>query len=259
MSATEHGTGGIPSDAPVITKEWAPGVGETITKEWPLGTPSNVNEAYENEKALAIAGNNLQSLSMRTSNGRSSLVARFGRSGNSSEYGEDVAVVEELYSIDIIKDICESPYWKSMSNDDMSWVRHCVENRLTEDEITIEAAVAPGRRAWASWSALMKSLRYHMIHGVDTYYETGFILRRSLHGVRTSVIRASFSGINAVGADPSFKSQMHTLIESLPSGEWLYRPPQAEHLGRGRWRITQEWQWAVKWSVMYGGTWDIPS
>jgi len=104
---------------------------------------------------------------------------------------------------------------------------------------------------------LMKELRYHMAHGVESFYETSFVLRRSLHGVKTSVVKASFTGINAIAATaPTLTTGMTTLVESLPTGEWLYRPPQAEHMGRGKWRVSQEWQWAEKWSIVYGGTWN---
>jgi hypothetical protein len=113
----------------------------------------------------------------------------------------------------------------------------------------------------------MKDLRFHMVHGVTTAMKASFVLRRSYYGVRTSQVKASFTGINQVAdgtsgkqVRPVFKSAMDALIAALPTtGEWLYEPPGAEHLGKGRWRITQEWTWAEKWSVMYGGTWNRAS
>ena len=86
-----------------------------------------------------------------------------------------------------------------------------------------------------------------------------------MYGVKTATITASFTGINLVCSAvaghqpiPTFLTEMDTLIAALPTGEWLYRPPQAEHLGKGKWRITLEWNWAVKWSIIYDGTWAKP-
>jgi hypothetical protein len=105
----------------------------------------------------------------------------------------------------------------------------------------------------------MKKLRGHMVHGNESYYETGYILRRSRYGVRSSAILASFEDVNRVVVLPTFKTQMEMLITKLfPSdrpGEWLKRPTQAGALPKGRWRIDEEWQWAEKWSIVYGGTW----
>jgi hypothetical protein len=103
----------------------------------------------------------------------------------------------------------------------------------------------------------MKELHYHVMHGQESYYETGFVLRRSKNGLITSQIKEAFTGINTVVTAPTFLSEMDNLILALPTGEWLYRPPQAEYIGGGKWRITQEWHWAAKWSKMYGGTWGV--
>jgi hypothetical protein len=277
MSATKVPSLGLPASAPVVTKEWIPGAGETETQEWPIGTPAEILAKYEESKAAAEGGNNTQRLTYRNAQGRANLVAQFGRSGNSNDgYGPDISIVEELYSLDVIKDTGEAPYFgptalasghplyskqtgkgAPITPDQFAWVRYCAENHLEEAEITTEA-VRLGKSAtlqWASWGTLMKELRGHLIHGNESFFETGFILRRSMYGVKTSQIKATFVAINTVVTAPTFKSAMDQLILALPSGEWLYKPPQAEHQGRGRWRITQEWQWAEKWSIMYGGTW----
>lgn len=274
MAAIKTPDVGIPANPPVVTKEWLPGSGETISHEWPLGTTGDISENYETLKAAAQAGNNTQSLQYRSANGRASLIARFGRSGNTNEgYGDDVTIVEELYAIDVIKDLAEAPYFAStlgsthplyskqngkgapLTDDEVAWINDCVETCRTEAEITTDAPSSSLQ--WTNWDALMKEYRYHKLRG-GTYYETAFVLRRSLYGVRTSQIKASFTNINTVVTAPTFKSQMDMLIDALPSGEWLYKPPQAEHLGRGKWRITQEWQWAEKWAIYLGGSLNIP-
>lgn len=260
MSATKvPSSATLPDPAPVITKEWAPGVGESEFHEWPLGTAEEIDAIYQTKKSEAEAGNGTQSLTYRNANGRASLVARFVRRGNASEaYGEDVTIVEELYAMDVIKDIAEAPYWDSLTGEVIAWIRYCADNRLNPAEITTEAQRLnySSSLEWGSWSNLMKSFWWHLLHGVETYFETAFALRRSLYGIRTSQVQASFTNINTKVTAPTFESAMDDLIESLPSGEWLYRPPQAENLGKGRWRVTLEWQWALKWSVMYGGTWN---
>jgi hypothetical protein len=260
-----------------VTKEWVPGIGETETQEWPTGTATEIGEKYEAMKSEAEAGNNTQQLSFRNANGRCSLMARFGRTANANEgYGEDVTIIEELYAADVVKDISAAPYFSTdlaadhplYSKQDgkgepvtaaqLVWIRQCVENHRTQSEIDDEAQRTDqyATLGWGAWSTLMKELRWAMEHGQETFYETGFTLRRSLYGVRTSAIKATFVGINTVNVTPTFSTRMETLILSLPAGEWLYRPPQAEHMGRGRWRVVQEWQWAEKWSIVYGGTWN---
>ena len=265
MAQTAIPDGGLPTNAPVVTKEWMVGVGENETREW-SGKKSDIDDLWDEKKAEAEAGNNIAQLTYKNQKGHATLIMRLGRAGNSvAGYPEDVSLVEELYAVDVSKDIACAPYYVGgagdLDDDEVAFVRNVCERRLTEDEIT-QYAFDVGKDTlgkWANWNNAMKSLRYHLLRGVDTFFETGFILRKTEYGVRTSVIKASFTGINRVATtDPDFESNMDDLIESLPAGEWLYRPPQAEHLGRGKWRITREWHWAEKWSIVYNGTWNGP-
>jgi len=260
MSATKNGTQTLPTDAPTWIKVYTSGSGEVETNEW-AGEKSDILTKYEELKADAEAGENIASLEASGNNGRSKLIARFGRTGSiSSEYGDDVTIIEELYAVDVVKDLRASPYFSTaatkLTDDQVSWVQTCVDNQWSEADITTEGD-AVSRNNWAAYTDSMKELRYHLLHGHDSYFETGFILRRSLYGVRTSVIEGSFTGINTVVAAPTFASQMDTLIAALPAGEWLYKPPAAEHLGKGKWRISLEWHYAAKWSKVYGGTWGL--
>lgn len=255
MAPTKVPDIGLPDSAPITGKDYIPGAGETNTAEWG-GTAEDVLAKYEEYKASAAAGANIASLSYRNRTGRGTLMLVYGRSGTNVE-GEpdDVAVVEELYGIDIVRDVCCAPIWGpgeyDLDDDDVATVRRACEMTLTQAEITTPRV----KIAWASWTDGMKDLRYHILNGQDSYFETGFILRKSKFGIRTSEIKASFTNINTVVTAPSFSTPMSALIDALPEGEWLYKPPQCEHLGRGKWRVTLEWHWAVQWSRMYGGTW----
>ena len=284
MSAVKVGNQTLPDPAPTITKEWAPGLGESESQEWSTGTPEEIIAKYSELKAVGEAGGNIQGLTYRNAQGRASLVARIGNSSNqNAEYGEDVTVVEELYAVDVIKDIAESPYFSldlsgtghalataqngkgaPLTNEQLVWIRYCVENNLTTAKITSESQdkSLASSFEWENWTTIMKELRWQMTHGVQSYYETGFVFRKSLYGVKTSAIGATFIGVNTVYGtiagmpSPDLSTAMQSLVSSLPTGQWLYRPPQAEHLGRGRWRVTLEWQWAYKWSIVYGGEWN---
>ena len=267
----------LPADAPVETKEWAVCNGETVQQEW-SGDREQVADKYADLKATAEAGGNIAGLSYQSQNGRARLVARFGRTGGGSEaYGDDVTVIEELIAVDVLKDINCAPYFAvalaathplyskqdattkglPLSDDQVAFVRKSVDNQWTEGQIDAEVAKAglSASLKWASWSIGMKELRWHLLRGIDTFYETGFILRQSLYGVRTSSIKAAFTGLNTVAATaPTFDSRMDDLIEALPTGEWLIKPVQCEHLGRGKWRVSKEWHWSEQWSIVFGGT-----
>jgi hypothetical protein len=262
----------MPDEGTNFQKDWILGQGESETREWPnWSDKSQIEAKYEALKGDAGVGSNITRLTYKGVNGRRSLVARFSAvGGDDTGDSPDIRTIEELYAVDIIKDIREAPYFAvtvdgakglPLSDDNMSFVAVCAENKWTEDEIDAYDADNPDLPAsmdYANWSTGMKELRYHMIHGVDSYFETAFVLRRSRSGVRTALIQATFTGINEVASpDPTFKTDMDQLVQSLPAGEWLYKPPQVEYMEKGKWRVDQEWHWATKWSIVYGGTWNL--
>jgi len=252
MAATETPDVALVTDGQTYSKTWTLGDGITETREW-TGTRAKIDAKFLDMKATAEAGGNIRSLAYKRTNGRVTLTAAYGRDdGNTTTYPTDVTMIEELYAVDIIRDIRSAPYWTTevatkLTDDLIADVNDAVENNYAEAEIT----------NWGTWVDSQKQLRYHMLHGQDSYYETGFIMRQSLYGVRTSSIKAAFTDANTVVTAPVFKTSMLDLLEALPSGEWLLKPPQAEYLGHGKWRVTIEYHWAEKWSKMYGGTWGL--
>ena len=178
-----------------------------------------------------------------------------------------MVVTEELYGVDVFKDISTAPYFSitvngdkglPLSDNQVAFIREVCARNLTETQITAYATDIGETTMgwWANWSVGMKELRYHYQRGADTFLETGFILRRALVGIISSKMQATFEGINQRATSGwEFNTAMQDLIKALPVGEWIYKPPQATHLGRGRWRVDQEWHWAEQWSVAYGGTW----
>tara|TARA_B100001013_G_C24542879_1_gene415380 strand:- start:280 stop:870 length:591 start_codon:yes stop_codon:yes gene_type:complete len=192
---------------------------------------------------------------------------RFGRKylddETTAQHGAEVQVIEELYAVDIVKDIRNAPYYNSggaapLTDAQAAWVAECTDHNFGPGEITSQAKLR-GLSAslhYDSWSSGMLSLRYHLLHGAAQYVETGFIFRRSLHGVRTASINVSFADVNTVISQPSFFTAMANLVGTIPTGEWLKKAPYVEYIGKGRWRCTEEAQWAEKWSVVYGGSFD---
>lgn len=267
MSATKTPNIPLPDNAPSVTKEWSPASGEIETRSWG-GTREDIGAKYEAEKALAETaggGSDVAQLVYSNDKGRAKLIMRLTPNDPLPGFGEGVQIVEELYAVDVIKDILESPYFSitvdgakglPLSNDNAAFVRLASEQRWTEAQITANASIAAHQ--WANWDDGMKELRYHLLNGVESYYETGFVLRRSSYGIQFSAVKASFEGVNTIDTtDPGFSSPMEELILSLPDGEWLRRPPSCEFLGRGRWRVDEEWHWAQQWSVVYGGSWNV--
>jgi hypothetical protein len=217
---------------------------------------------YEATKAEAETDSRFSGLDYEVSRGRAFLVARYGRAGGS---GGDVPIgaagntstIEELYAIDIIKDIRQHPKFQTGGD----WVLTDAQlqavvdyhNKDVDDFERDADGVIIERPAW---SDSQKRLYRMLIHGFSEYVETGFILRRSIYGARNTRVLATFDGINEVGDIERLSVKMQNLIQSLPTGEWLKKPSQAEYLGRGQWRISEEFHWAQKWHSIYGGALD---
>ena len=252
MATVETPDVALVTDGQGYSKTWTLGDGLTETREW-TGTRAKIDAKFLAMKATAKAGGNIRSLAYKRTNGRVTLTAGYGRDdGNTTTYPTDVTMIEEIYGLDIIRDVRTAPYWTTaedtkLSNDLIVDVQDAVDNNLKQAEIT----------NFGTWTDSQKQLHYHLTHGETSYYETGMIMRQSLYGVRTSSIKAAFTDSNTVVNAPVFKTSMLDLLEALPSGEWLLKPPQAEYLGHGKWRITIEYHWAEKWSKIYGGTWGL--
>jgi len=190
MTATKHPDQALPTNAPSVTKEYTPNIGETETREW-RGERTDVLAKYDLLKTGADTGTefdgNITGLTFASDAGRSRCMLRLERNFELNVYGQNVKLVEELYAIDVIKDLRTAPYFSTaaatkLTDDEVSAVMEAVEKQQLESEIS----------NWAGWSNSQKELRYHLLHGVESYFETAFVLRRSLVGVITSAIQASF-------------------------------------------------------------------
>jgi len=216
--------------------DWTQETGEvrSVIQE---GQASAVAANYALARSAAALGNDTASISYETARGRGILTVRYARSG--------VLTIEELYGVDVIKDVLTASYFDSLSDAEVAVVRKAyVDGPLPPD---------------AGWSAMQLTLYQHFLHGAESFYETGFVLRVSKQGVRTSALGASYANLNEVVATPTLSSAMETLVDALPAGEWLKKPPNVLNLGKGRWKVDQEYHWADRWSVVYGGTWLAPA
>ena len=255
MGVTENPDNGLPTNAQKVTTEWAPDTGETRTEEW-NGSPVDIKAKYlDQQDASGIRG------MTKTIGGNraATLVCRFERADSGQP--ESVTTIEELWAQDVIRPVEYAPYFTTaaatkLDDDDISWVMMCVDEQWEDAEINA-AAVREGKTAFTAWTDSMKELRYHVLHGQDSYLETTFLFRRSLYGIRESQMQGVFGHINEVVDAPIFSTDMSKLVKTLPTGEWMYRCPQVTHLGRGRWSVQAEFIYADKISAIYGGTWGV--
>lgn len=172
--------------------------------------------------------------------GRSSLTITFAPIASTYEMGQnDDFGVQELRAYDNEKDIRLAPYFAAMSN------------------AQIDAVVA----AWeqhagplSGGTALQAALYGHLAHGQQSYIETTYEFTQTFRATAQKTLNAAASNPNTVQPLPPRSPTMQKLIDSLPAGEWLKKPTQVSYAGNYGWIVTQCYQWALKWSVIYGGT-----
>ncbi len=238
MSATQLGIGGLPADPQTETREFVAGVGTTITREW-RGEKNAVLSKYQS--LLGVVG--LREAAYSNAEGRSRVVAKFIRDVDGGG-GNSVTIVEELLGVDQVRSIYAAQMFRELTDNAMAAVLLATENRVADEDID----------GYGDWTDVQKELRWQMLHGQESYYETTFVLRVKKQGVRSSALRGVFTGVNEIKALPQLSSGMTELVGTLPDGEWLYKPPQVQYVQRGIWSVESEWNWAPKWSVVYGGT-----
>jgi hypothetical protein len=242
MAATKLGAQALPTDPPVETLEWVRGVGETRSIEY-RGERSDVLAKYE---ALKTDGD-INQLTFSASEGRTRVIGRFVREEDDGA-GDGVTIVEELLGIEIVRELYAAPYFRDMTDDQIKAVRKAVDAGTPDAEIA----------DFGTWTALQLQLQWQMLHGQESYFETAFVLRVRKQGVSSAALRGVFTGINTVVAVPALSARMAELVGTLPTGEWLYKPPEVQYVQRGIWSVSSEWHWAVKWSIIYGGTMARP-
>jgi hypothetical protein len=175
--------------------------------------------------------------------GRASLVIAFEPAISTSDIQQNETYgVQELRAFDVVKDIRCANYFAALT------VAQCeAVYKVWEEHGAIVGA----------WVAKQKALFGHLAHGQESFLETCYEFSQTFQTTSKKALKKSASNPNTVQALPALSPTMQNLVDSLPSGEWLKKPPQAQYLGRGRWQVDQSWHWAPKWSKIYGGTWGL--
>lgn len=240
MSPTQHPT---QTDAEYqgLSVDWSRDLGRNVSWKY-RGTSDQVEaKAAAIASTWALLGRQVSNVKYSTANGRGELEASFTRgdgvvAGGNPENG----VVEELYGVDVIKDVRTAPAFESIGAYALNVVYSAWEGSLDED---------------SAWTDTQKLLYRMLSHGQESYIETAFVYRRTYFKATSDNLQLSFDGINRVDADFSgLTSRMKKLIKALPTGEWMKKPPQTEYVSGGVFRLAQDWMWAEKWSNLYGGT-----
>lgn len=223
-------------------KNWTRDRGEEVN-ERKTGPNTGIEAAYEAAKLTAQANSNITSLQFSDDRGRGTLTTIYSSTDDPSNPDQSVYGVQELIAIDVLKDIELAPYFESLDYYSVNEVHEAIAKR----QIYVTS----------SWSALQKTLFHHLSLGQDTYYETSFVFRktRRIGSGQTSLLKAVMTDINTVVALPELSPSLLNIISGLPTGQWLKRPTQVRYIGRDGWDVSEEYQWSLTWSVVYGGTW----
>ena len=280
MTVTRHGTGALPGNPPLVRKTYIPGVGQTQVGEWRMDKA--LTEAKYTEVVNASEGGaNIARIEHTNDQGRGTLVVSYGREVTSQYpdlgYGADVSVTEELYDSEVLIDLSQAPYFSQtldndhrlyalqsgkdlpLTDEQVAFVRLCVEERFNHSEITAEATTRgySASYAFASWTTGMLEYHYLLTHGVETHPMNAFIFRRTVYGVRKTIVGESLAGINyVVSTPPVMLTEMQTWVDALPTGEWIYNCPRIQSVTGGKRTLDLEWQYAEKWPINLGGTFN---
>lgn len=223
-----------------VAASYQPGEGEHITTTI-SGTAADIEALYGLAKVSASnPPSRVTSLTFEKRNGRgtiSQVEARVlggwwgsveGRTGK-----------QELLAIDVIRPIWAAPYW------DLGYVQLGEVRRAYEDGVL---------EVDGDWDLKQKQLFGHLVNGYESYYETAYVFRRTFNASSGRLLAANTSVVNQVAPLPSLSPTLTRLIDALPTGEWLKRPTSVRNLERNGWEVSEEYLWAPKWSVVYGGT-----
>jgi hypothetical protein len=217
-------------------KSYAFGQGTRTTEEW--GGERNALETKFNQ---LIGNPRLASLEYNNRSGRATLIASYGLGSSVTPVGDTSNSVEELYAVAMTIGLALHPFFDDLSNSDRAEA-----TKLASEK---NVSVPP-----SAWSAKKKFLFQSIMEGEDMAYVPSFVLRKQYATTKDSRVKSLFTDVNTVVAAPKLSAHMTQVLNTLPTGEWLKMPATSSYIGRGWWQIGEEYQWATRWSIIYGGT-----
>lgn len=209
------------------------GITTTVTE---TGTVAAIETRLAYYRAQAMLSGDVASLMTSTYNGRASLTVAYEREPSDIRR----LGIQELAAFDVIRDIRCAPYFASLTNKQISDVMASWDDRDGGDVI--------------GWDDLEFSLYGHLAHGQESYIETAYEFRQTFQTTSVRKIRKAASNPNTVQDLPVLTETLQNLVDAMPTGEWLKKPTSVTYAGRKGWTVTLVYQWAPKWSVIYGGS-----
>jgi hypothetical protein len=208
------------------------GITTTVTE---TGTVAAIEIRLAYYRAQAMLSGDVASLMTSTYNGRASLTVTYEREPSDIRR----LGIQELAAFDVVRDIKCAPYFAPLTNAEVSEVQLSWDNRDGGD---------------IAWSTLQSTLYGHLSHGQESYIETAYEFRQTFQTTSVRKIRKAASNPNTVQDLPRLTETLQNLVDAMPTGEWLKKPTSVTYAGRKGWTVTLVYQWAPKWSVIYGGT-----
>lgn len=162
--------------------------------------------------------------------------------------------VWELYANELALRVEMNPAFSELTAGEVNQAYAAADAAASDDEATASPYDPEARTFGLTDGSDAHKLFQLLCNGNDSYFQSAYVLRKTVVTTSRGAVSASFSNVNKVDA-PDFSAASSALIGDLPDGEWLKRAPVVRMIGGHRWQVMQEWWWAPKWSeILYGGT-----
>jgi hypothetical protein len=234
-----------------------PQFGRQVVREFtgPTSALETLRDGYRDATGL---DGTVGSMELRTSRGRGTLRVNFQRIWTQIDPADQS--VQELNAFDVIRPIYTAPYFRTLTAPLIASIRDAAEQQLTPAEVDNVAALydegAGAGQKWGTRAAAGKAwqLLGHLQLGIESYAETAYEFILTWRSTSTAQLRIAADDANTVQRLPNLSGVMARLIGDLPAGEWLKKPTTVTSVGGGIFAVRVSYLWAVKWSIVYGGT-----
>jgi hypothetical protein len=224
-------------------RSWNAGQGESVTETFSSDRKGAL-DLYNELRDAAEYTPGLAGLDFSVQRGRGNLSVTYVRTLVSAGIPSDDTGVQELLGVGIRRGIYLAPYFDELTTEQIAEVRLAYENQEKFAGLFINAA----------WNDKQKHLAGHLYHGADSYEETAYVFRQTRRAAWNELLLTEAGNPNTVQPLPALSPELQRHIDALPGGEWLKKPVQTRFLGRQGTDVVTEYQWAPKWSIVYGGT-----